>query len=60
MLVILKIIQSKSGIQYYYTVRQCVEYDKVYKDFYDKNGIKAPIIPQKKTLYRVYKNRNKC
>lgn len=39
---------AKSGIQYYYTVRQCVEYDKVYKGLYDKNGIKAPIIPQKK------------
>lgn len=34
----------KGGIQYYYTVRPYVEYDKVYKGSYDKNGVKAPII----------------
>lgn len=35
---------AKGDIQYYYTVRPYVRYDKIYKGSYDKNGIKAPII----------------
>lgn len=34
----------EAGVQYYYAVRPCVVYDKIYKGSYDKNGIKAPII----------------
>lgn len=45
---------SKGGIQYYYTVRPYVEYDKVYKGSYDKNGVKAPIISIKHDLQEYY------
>lgn len=44
----------KEGIQYYYTVRPYVEYDKVYKGSYDKNGVKAPIISIKHDLQEYY------